>query len=346
MSKGALLIGQSGGATAVINASLVGAIEAGAGHFDRIIGMRDGMAGLLAENLIDLTHMPHEHLAALQQTPGSALGTSRLKANDDQIDLAVAILRQYEIRGVVLIGGNDSADSARKLQERTDGSIQVVLAPKTVDNDLLETDFCPGFPSAARFLANLVRDATWDSLSAPELYPVKLIEVPGRDAGWLPLSGTLGFTERDADIHPLVFLPEAPPESVETMVTAIVNRIETHGFVVAIVPETLRDAARESSRRGRARICRSVRASLLRLGRRRFGSGNPGGHRNSRSGRTARIGYPHVDLTGLAHRSELGVFEWSCGGACHVNRSGRSDGRHRAGRFVPTGIHHALRRSG
>ncbi len=245
MSNGALLIGQSGGATAVINASLAGAIEAAQarGTFDRILGMRNGFEGLLAEQLLDLTAIPFQELDALRMTPGAALGTSRLKANDDQLDLAVAVLHQWDVRGVVLIGGNDSADTARQLQERTGGSIPTVLAPKTVDNDLMETDVCPGFPSAARFLANLVRDATWDSLSAPKLYPVKLIEVPGRDAGWLPLSGALGFGGRDADIHPLVFLPEAPPELVEAVVQAIVTRTETHGFVVAIVPETLRDKA-------------------------------------------------------------------------------------------------------
>jgi 6-phosphofructokinase 1 len=244
MSTGTLLIGQSGGATAVINASLAGAIEAAQAHrkFDRILGMRNGFEGLLAEQLLDLTAIPVQELDALRLTPGAALGTSRLKANDDQLELAAAILRRWNVRGVVLIGGNDSADTARQLQERTDGELPVALAPKTVDNDLMETDVCPGFPSAARFLANLVRDATWDSLSAPSLYPVKLIEVPGRDAGWLPLSGTLGFGGRDADIHPLVFLPEAPPESVEAIVQAIVTRIETHGFVVAIVPETLCDA--------------------------------------------------------------------------------------------------------
>jgi 6-phosphofructokinase 1 len=245
MNSGTLLIGQSGGATAVINASLAGAVEAGQAHsrFDRILGMRNGIEGLLAEQLLDLTNIPFQELDALRATPGSALGTSRLKANDDQIDLAVAVLHQYDVRGVVLIGGNDSADTARRLQERTGGSIPAVLAPKTVDNDLMKTDFCPGFPSAARFLANLVRDATWDSLSAPRLYPVKLIEVPGRDAGWLPLSGALGFGGRDTDIHPLVFLPEAPPESIEAITQSIVTRVETHGFVVAIVPETLRDAS-------------------------------------------------------------------------------------------------------
>jgi 6-phosphofructokinase len=245
MSTGTLLVGQSGGATAVINASLAGVVEAGlaSDRFDRVLGMRNGMNGLLDEDFIDLTHVPHELLPALQRTPGSALGTSRLKVNDQQLDQAVDILRTLDARGLVLIGGNDSADSARMLNDRTGAAIPVVLAPKTVDNDLMETDFCPGFPSAARFLANLVRDATWDSLSAPKLYPVKLIEVPGRDAGWLPLSGALGFAEHDSDLHPIVFLPEAPPESAEAMLSAIIDRIETHGFVVAIVPETLRDAA-------------------------------------------------------------------------------------------------------
>lgn len=243
MSKGTLLIGQSGGATAVINASLAGAIDAGraSASFDRILGMRDGFAGLLEERFVDLTQLSSETRDRLRMTPGSALGTSRLKVTDEQLDQAAAILKQYRVRGMVLIGGNDSADSALRLNERTGGRIPVTLAPKTVDNDLVETDFCPGFPSAARFLANLVRDATWDSLSAPKLYPVKLIEAPGRDAGWLPLSGALGFSEHDSDLQPLVFVPDAPPESAEAMLTAIVNRIETHGFVVAIVPETLRD---------------------------------------------------------------------------------------------------------
>lgn len=245
MSNGALLIGQSGGATAVINASLAGAIEAAraTGAFDRILGMRDGFEGLLAERLLDLTAIPMHALDALRTTPGAALGTSRLKTNDDQLELATAVLRRWDVRGVVLIGGNDSADSARRLHERTGGQIPTVLVPKTVDNDLMETDFSPGFPSAARFLANVVRNATWDSLSAPNLYPAKLIEVAGRDAGWLPLSGSLGFTGMDAGIHPLVFLPEAPPDSSESLMQTLMTRIESHGFVVALIPETLRDAS-------------------------------------------------------------------------------------------------------
>lgn len=246
MNRGTLLIGQSGGATAVINASLVGAIDAGQelGAFDRILGMRNGFAGLLEERFIDLTGLAVETRETLRRTPASALGTGRLKVTGAQLDQAVQILERFHVRAMVLIGGNDSADTVLRLNERTGDRIAVTLAPKTVDNDLEETHFCPGFPSAARFLANLVRDATWDSLSAPDLYPVKLIEVPGRDAGWLPISGCLGFAEHDTDLHPLVFVPEAPPASVEAMIGAIVSRVETHRFVVAIVPETLRDRDR------------------------------------------------------------------------------------------------------
>lgn len=245
MSQGTLMVGQSGGATAVINASLTGVVEAALmpDRFDRVLGMRDGFAGLLDERFLDLTTLPPAAFAALRVTPGSALGTSRLKVSDEELERAIEILQRFDVRGVVLIGGNDSADSARRLNEYTEGTVPAVLAPKTVDNDLVGTDFCPGFPSAAKFLANLVRDATWDTLSAPQLYPIKLIEVPGRDAGWLPLSGALGFCERDVDLKPLVFVPEAPPASAEEMVSAIVNRIESQGFVVAVIPETLRDAS-------------------------------------------------------------------------------------------------------
>lgn len=245
MSNGTLVVGQSGGATAVINASLAGVIETAqaSSRFDRILGMRRGMAGLLDEDFIDLTHAPPDLLISLRQTPGSALGTSRLKLSDEQIDRALDLLQKHDAHDVALIGGNDSAVSARRLHDRGGGAVCSALAPKTVDNDLVGTDFCPGFPSAARFLANLVRDATWDSLSAPNLYPVKLIEVPGRDAGWLPVSGALGFAEHDVELCPLVFVPEAPPASPEAMVAALVDRVAANGFVVAIVPETLRDAS-------------------------------------------------------------------------------------------------------
>lgn len=245
MNRGALLVGQSGGATAVINATLAGAIDEALDSraFGGVIGMRGGLAGLLEGRFVDLGALNSARRDRLRATPGSAIGTGRLKATDAQLDRAEAALKRADIGGVLLIGGNDSADTAWRLSMALGKRVPVLLAPKTVDNDLEETDFCPGYPSAARFLANLVRDATWDSLSAPELYPVKLIEVPGRDAGWLPLGATLGFAERDPDLRPLVFVPEQPPVSAEVMVRALLARIESHGFVVAIVPETLRDAA-------------------------------------------------------------------------------------------------------
>lgn len=245
MSEGTLLIGQSGGATAVIGATLAGAIDAAHDlrSFDRILGMRDGVDGLLNERFVDLTALEPARRNRLRMTPGAALGTSRIRVSAEDLDRAAEILVRHRVTGVVLIGGNDSADSALRLHQRMGKQTIVALAPKTVDNDLEGTAFCPGFPSAARCLATLVRDATWDSLSAPKLYPAKVIEVPGRDAGWLPLAGSLGFAERDQDVRPLVFVPEAPPASVDAMVAALEARIATNGFVVAIVPETLRDAS-------------------------------------------------------------------------------------------------------
>ncbi|MER3438986.1 MAG: phosphofructokinase, partial [Chloroflexota bacterium] len=115
--------------------------------------------------------------------------------------------------------------------------------PKTIDNDLPETDHCPGYPSLARYLAVSVRDAIYDTLASPQLYPVKLICVMGRDAGWVAASAALAFDEDEADLTPLIYFPESPPESAEAVVAEIATRVSQQGWVVAVVPETLRDAA-------------------------------------------------------------------------------------------------------
>ena len=243
--SGILLVGQSGGATAVINATLAGVIESArdSGAFHRIIGLRNGMDGLLAGNLIDLTDVSLGHL---RETPSSALGTTRRKTTDNDLDAVVEKIRGLDAHAMVLIGGNDSADTAHRIGVATEAAgieFSVALAPKTVDNDLLYTDHCPGYASAARVLANIVRDATWDTLSAPSLYPVKIIEVMGRDAGWLAASTALGFDDDNRELEPLIFFPETAPDSADQAAAEILERIEERGFCVAVVPETLRTAA-------------------------------------------------------------------------------------------------------
>lgn len=243
---GNLLVGQSGGATAVINASLVGVIEeALASHaIGAIIGMHHGIEGLLREDLIDLRRQPADTFARLRRTPSAALGTGRHKLTADDLDRALTLLRQHDIRFFFYIGGNDSADTAHRLHERARSvgyDLRVISIPKTIDNDLPHTDHCPGYGSIARFLALATRDAGRDTESSPQLYPVKIIEVMGRNAGWVAAACALARDDaRDAP-H-LIFLPERPPASFDALLTEIAAAVREYGHCTAIVPETLRDA--------------------------------------------------------------------------------------------------------
>ncbi len=243
-----LVVGQSGGATAVINASLVGVVEGAlaSGRFNRVLGMRHGIEGLLKEDLLDLRRQPAATLARVRFTPSAALGTGRYKLRDNDLDRALVALRQLNAQAFVYIGGNDSADTAHRLHlhaNATSNRLNVIAVPKTIDNDLPHTDHCPGYGSIARYLANAVRDATFDSLASPQLYPVKFVEVMGRDAGWVPAACALGFTAAEADLAPLIYLPERPPASADALLAEVVARVEERGWAVAVVPETLRDAS-------------------------------------------------------------------------------------------------------
>lgn len=244
---GNLLVGQSGGATAVINASLVGVIEAARAEptVGAVIGMRHGIEGLLGEDLLDLGRQPADLLARLRRTPSAALGTGRHKLRDADLDRALALLQRQHIRYFIYIGGNDSADTAHRLHEhaRARGyDLRVLAVPKTIDNDLPYTDHCPGYGSIARFLALTVRDAGRDIEASPQLYPVKIIEAMGRNAGWVAAACALARDdERDAP-H-LIFLPERPPADMDGLLAEIAGAVARQGFCVAIVPETLRDAA-------------------------------------------------------------------------------------------------------
>ncbi|MEA2595878.1 MAG: ATP-dependent phosphofructokinase / diphosphate-dependent phosphofructokinase [Thermomicrobiales bacterium] len=245
---GTLLVGQSGGATTVINASLVGVIEGAlaSGCFGRVLGMRNGIDGLLAERFVDLRTQPRDVLDRVRCTPSAALGTGRRKLREDELDLALDLLQQHGVRAFVYIGGNDSADTAHRLHLRAVAAgyeLAVISVPKTIDNDLPETDYCPGYPSLARFLAHAVRDATYDTLASPQLYPVKFVDVMGRDAGWVPAACALGFSADEGDLLPLLYLPECPPADADAILAEIEAQVQTRGWSVAVVPETLRDAS-------------------------------------------------------------------------------------------------------
>ena len=246
MAAGNLLVGQSGGATAVINASLVGVIAAAlaAPEVGAIVGMRRGIEGLLGEDLVDLRRQPAGTLDRLRRTPSAALGTCRHKLTSDDLDRALALIRRYDIRYFLYIGGNDSADTAHRLHERARAAgydLRVIGVPKTIDNDLPHTDHCPGYGSIARFLALATRDSGRDTEAFPTQYPVKIIEVMGRNAGWVAAACALA-QDAARDAPQLIFLPERPPASLDAAIGEIAAAQRAHGSCVAIVPETLHDA--------------------------------------------------------------------------------------------------------
>lgn len=246
-SRSTLLVGQSGGATAVINASLAGVVRAAqqSGAFGRVLGLRHGIEGLVRGDLIDLTAQPDGTLDAIRRTPSAALGTGRYKVRDEDLDRTVAAMRELGVTAFIYIGGNDSADTAWRIGEHARAAghdLRVISVPKTIDNDLPETDFCPGYPSIAQYIGNAVRDATYDTIASPQLYPVKFVEVMGRDAGWVAAAGALGFGPEECDLLPVLLLPERKPPTVDDVLDLIRADVVRRGFSVVVLPETMRTA--------------------------------------------------------------------------------------------------------
>lgn len=212
-SKKALAYFQSGGPTAVINSSLYGVIEEAKKHpeIGDILGAKYGVEGLINNDFVDLRSIPEEKIKLLQQTPGAALGSSRHKVSEEKGDFkAIAQTVQKNNIGYLLVnGGNDSMDTCFKLAElsRKNGKdLKVIGIPKTIDNDLAETDHSVGFPSAARHVMNMVKMVVLDA-SAYKEGKVVLVEIMGRNAGWLTASTDLLSDNERPD---LIYLPESP----------------------------------------------------------------------------------------------------------------------------------------
>lgn len=239
-----LIIGQSGGATAVINASLVGAVEAALAdaRISGIYGMLHGIEGLLKEDLVDLRLQPTNLWSQLLNTPSAALGSCRYKLQTDDPQRVIELLRRYNIRYLLYIGGNDSADTAHRLAlaaQHSGYDLSTISIPKTIDNDLPFTDHCPGYGSAARFIALATIDSSMNTLAIPAYYPVKVIETMGRDAGWLAAASALG-KHSDADAPHIILVPEQPfnADRFLQQVEAVYRRL---GYVIVVAAETIRD---------------------------------------------------------------------------------------------------------
>ena len=243
MSAHNLLIIQGGGPTAVFNASLASIIAEGLRQplIDRIFGARDGMKGLSSADLIELSDMGSADLLALRDSPGAALGSSRFKPSEADLERCVEHLRQSNISYLVFMGGNGTMRGADLFQAfcRARGlELQIIGVPKTIDNDIAATDRCPGFASAARFVAQSTLDLSMDIRSLPQ--PVSIFETLGRDVGWLAASSTIARRDTDDAPH-LVYIPEIPfsEERFLSDLDAVVSRL---GWAVVIVSEGIQSA--------------------------------------------------------------------------------------------------------
>jgi len=243
MSAENLMVVQSGGPTAVFNTSLAGIVGEALAQprIGKIFGAHSGMKGLSSNDTIDLTQLGPGDLLSLAKTPGAALGSSRFKPTDEDLERCVQLLKKLEVRHLLFMGGNGTMAGAHRFAElcRTLGfDLQVIGVPKTIDNDIAATDRCPGFGSAARFVVQSTLDLSMDIRSLPQ--PVSIFETLGRDVGWLAASATLARRKPD-DAPQLVYVPEMPFSAPAFLsdLDAIVSRI---GWAVVVVSEGIANA--------------------------------------------------------------------------------------------------------
>lgn len=249
------VIGQSGGPTAAINATLAGVIAgclAKGDHIDRIYGMRHGIEGFMKEELVELndrfSENTEECLRLLSLTPAALLGSCRVKLKEEeQFERIFSVLEKYEIGYFFYIGGNDSMDAVAKLENYRDKhpslnpiGTRFIGVPKTIDNDLCLTDHTPGFGSAAKFIASSLAEIARDC-AVYRQKAVTVVELMGRDAGWLTASAAL--TKEIAGIGAdLIYLPEVPFD-VERFLSDVMNQLNVPGknFVLVAVSEGIRN---------------------------------------------------------------------------------------------------------
>ena len=239
-----VLIVHGGGPTAVINSSLYGVIEEAKkiGKFDKVYAAIGGSEGILKECFLNLLAFPEEKLKLLLETPATAIGSSRYALDQEDYEAMVGIFKKYEIKYVLLNGGNGTMDMCGRIYEVCkDKDIRVIGIPKTIDNDIAITDHAPGFGSAARYIAATTAEVGVDVKALP--IHVCIIEAMGRNAGWITAASALA-RKKPGDAPHLIYLPERAFNE-EEFLEDVKQLHKEKGGVVVVVSEGLKNEAGE-----------------------------------------------------------------------------------------------------
>ena len=248
MSRGTLLYAQSGGVTAVINATAGAVIETARQHGIKVYAARNGIVGALREDLIDTSKETKASIAALRYTPGGAFGSCRFKLKSleesrGQYERLIDVCKAHDIRWFLYNGGNDSSDTAHKISQIAKSlgyPLACIGVPKTVDNDLAVTDCCPGFGSVAKYTAVSVLEASLDVASmAQSSTKVFIMEVMGRHAGWIAAAAGLAGEGDDEAPHIILF-PEIPFDE-KAFLAKVKATVERVGWCTVVVSEGVRN---------------------------------------------------------------------------------------------------------
>lgn len=228
-----ILIAQGGGPTAVINQSLIGAVLEAQRQGHEIIGSRHGISGIISEDFVELHTIDEATLKRIGETPSSALGSTRDKPDAEYCTNILNIFQKHDIRGFLYIGGNDSSETIRlvlEAAEKANYEMKGFHIPKTVDNDLMENDHTPGFPSAARFVAKATMGLDRDNEALPGVH---LMIIMGRHAGFLTCAGGLGGAHR-------VYIPEQVFD-LEQFAQDVQETVKEHGRALIAISEGVAD---------------------------------------------------------------------------------------------------------
>lgn len=243
MKRRNLLVVQGGGPTQMLNATLAAIVSEArtSGAFERIWGARSGLKGLLNGAAIDLGRMSPAEIERMRTSPGAALGSSRAKLSQEELQRLTRCLDANDVHDVLMAGGNGGMRGAEIVSRHCrarGGEVRVLGVPKTVDNDIAMTDRCPGYASAARYIAQSTRDLGMDVRALPQ--PVSILETMGRSVGWLAAAAAAGKRGEEDAPH-IVFVPERAFE-MDRFLADLERIVARQGWAIVVAAEGIRDA--------------------------------------------------------------------------------------------------------